>query len=48
MIFLLALAADLPTPSDNSLTTFSLTLLTVWAFAAAVVGFDWLVRGDKP
>lgn len=48
MIFLLALAADLPAPSDNSLTTFSLTLLTVWALAAAVVGFDWLWRGDKP
>jgi hypothetical protein len=48
MIFLLALAADLPTPSDNSLATFSLTLLTVWALAAAVVGFDWLVRSNKP
>lgn len=48
MIFLLALAADLPIPSDNPLITFSLTLLMVWALAAAVVGFDWLVRGDKP
>jgi hypothetical protein len=43
-----ALAADLSTLTTDSPGSFALTLLVVWAFVAAVIGFDWLVRQGRP
>jgi hypothetical protein len=48
MSLLVVLAADLSTLRTDSPAAFTLTLLVVWAFAAAVVGFDWLMRHSGP